>query len=98
MAKVIRGIQFEADSVMIQFVDEANDVRAEGTIYQTHTISMQRDGDLDDEIAEVEDVALKLLATAISAWATTLPFDVMASLQNARERVLYDDGDDDDDD
>lgn len=100
MAKVIRGIQFEADSVMVQFVDEATDVRAEGMIYQTHTISIQREGELDDEIRAAEDACLTLLTTAISAWATTLPFDIQASIQDARQRVAYaddDEGDDDDD-
>lgn len=82
--RVIRGVQFEADAVTIQYVDDSADVRAEGAIYQVHIISISRGANWDEEITKVEDVAGELLVEAVKAWAGSLPFD-FASEMAARE-------------
>ena len=89
--RLVRSIQLGPDGVDISYISDS-DVRAEGSIYQTHTISISRHGltDLEQLIADLEDAANDLLAAAIQGWASTLPFDVMA----ARE----DDDDEEDDD
>lgn len=90
--KLIRGVQINPDGIDIQYMGET-DVRAEGAVYQTHTISIARDGSLDDELREFEEAADALLTAAISAWAKSLPIDL-----SANERLHADLDDDDDDD
>jgi hypothetical protein len=88
--KFIRSIIFNPDSVDLQYMDES-DVRLEGAAFVTHSMTIARDSDYDDEIAKVEDACMDLLMDVLQDWAKSLPFDP-ASLQGA------DDDDDDDDD
>ena len=90
--RLIRMVAFNPDSLDVQYVGET-DVRAEGAIYQTHTISIARDAQLDDEIRELEEAADHLLGEAIGQWARTLPVDLAADV---RSRMDLDDTDDDD--
>jgi len=96
MARVIRAVQFEVESLTLTYMDDVNDVRAEGAIYQMHTIAMARDKGLDEEIAAVEESLDALLAAGVLAWATSVPFDVNARLQKGHPSLEEDDDQDDD--
>lgn len=86
----IEAVSFSPEGVRIAYMTPT-DVRAEGLVFQAHTLvaSWEHD-DLQPLITAVEDAAGELLAAGIQAWAGSAPFDVVAARQEAME-------DDDDD-
>lgn len=73
--KIIRGIVFQPDSVDIQYMDDAGDVRLEGMVYVTHNITIARDGNYDDGIRELEEATQDLLTDVLGDFAVSMPFD-----------------------
>ncbi len=96
--KIVRSVNLDVDSVALVYMDDANDVRAEGGIYQSHTIVISRGADhLEDEITTLEDAVNDLLQGAIQTWAGSLPFDVFENARQQSQDFIDMDDDDDDD-
>lgn len=89
MDRTIEAISFGPDGVRLTYMN-GNDVRAEGAIYQAHTIcvSWAHDG-LADDVNALEDAANTLLREALTVWAKTRPVDLRAEQQEA----LFEDDD-----
>ena len=86
----IEAISWGPTGVTIAYMGPT-DVRAEGEVYQAHSISVSWEHEaLQDLVTAVEDAAGALLAAAIIAWASSKPYDVV----EARQEALDDDDDD----
>lgn len=85
--KIIHSVVFNADSVVLQYMDES-DVRLDGGVFLTHNVTVSRNADYGDEIAAVEDEVMDLLTDVLGDFAKSLPYDPRAEVEE----------DDDDDD
>lgn len=85
--KIIHSVVFNGDSVVLQYMDES-DVRLDGGVFVTHSLTVSRNADYADEIAVVEDGAMDLLTDVLGDFAKSLPYD-------PRTDVEEDDDDDD---
>lgn len=94
--KVVRTVTFDGLSVTLAYMDEDTDVRSEGLVYQAHSITIGRDGPLDEEIAAVEAAVDDLVAAGVTQWATTVPYDVQQAQRDAYEAANSDDEDEHD--
>jgi hypothetical protein len=88
--KQIRAISFGPDSLDIAYVDES-DLRLEGQVYLTHSLSLARSR-FPDEVREIEEAAQDLVRDALAQWAQSLPYDLEQAYRDARRT------DEDDDD
>lgn len=90
--RTIEAITFDPNGIRIQFMS-STDVRAEGEIFQAHTVAISWANEaLRDLVKEVEEAADRLLGEAITTWASSRPFDIEADRQQ-----MLDDNDDDTD-
>lgn len=90
----IETIAFGSDGVRIAYMSPT-DVRAEGEVYQAHTIAISwgtSSEDLGNLITAVEDAANNLLLAAIQQWARTAPVDLSAERQAALDVNDTDEG------
>jgi hypothetical protein len=83
--RTIETISFGPDGVRVSFI-ASTDVRAEGEIFQMHTIgiSWARES-LREAMQELEAAADRLLDEAIPEWAGSRPVDLEAEHQQALE-------------
>lgn len=90
--RTIEAIQFGPDGIRLSYMG-ANDVRAEGAIYQAHTISVAWGApELEDEMSDLEKAANELLAAALGTWARTRPIDLVAEREAALAELEDDRG------
>jgi hypothetical protein len=88
----IEAVSFGPEGVRVAYMTPT-DVRAEGTVYQAHTLAVSWENeDLQPLVTAVEDAAGNLLAAAIQAWAGSKPFDVVAARQEALDDDDTDEG------
>lgn len=86
--RVVRSIIFNPESVEVQFM-ETDEVRLEGYVFVTKSMTIARDRDYDDEIEAAETAVADLLADVLEDYAASAPYD---------PRFAEGDDDDDDDD
>lgn len=93
--KIIRGVSITPESVEIAYMDDASDLRADGAVYQVHTLSVGRDDpDLEEDLDAMETAVERLLLAGIRRWSTTPP--VTPQQINDRLRVDFDDDEEED--
>lgn len=93
--KIVRGVSITPESVDISYMDEAVDLRADGLVYQVHTISCSRlDPELEEQMEAMETAVTNLLEAGVRRWSTTVPI----SPQELNERLQFDLDEEDDDD
>lgn len=88
----IEAISFGPDGIRVSYMTPT-DVRAEGEVFQAHTICISWEAeDLLEQLRAVEDAAETLVGAAILKWARSKPVDLVAE----RQQALDDDDDDGD--
>lgn len=90
----IETVAFGPDGVRLAYMSPT-DVRAEGEVYQAHTIAISwgtSSDELADLITALEDAANALLQGAIQQWARTAPVDLTAERQAALDANDTDEG------
>lgn len=92
--RLIRSVQINPESIDLAYMDDA-DVRLKGKVYQTHHLSVERDGNYDNEIATLEDAAEALLTDVLVDYVASPAYDPMLAM---RDRYGSDDDDDEEDD
>lgn len=91
----VRGVSITPDSVDITFMDDASDLRAEGLVYQMHTLTISRlEEDLEEEMDDLQTAVDALLAAGLRRWATTPP----VSPEQIMDRMLSNQTIEDDED
>lgn len=94
----IEAITWSPDGVRVSFMNGASDVRAEGGIYQAHTICVSwTDDEMTEAFRALEEAAEEFLAAAITRWAQTMPVDLEQQRRDALAAALDDDDEDGDD-
>lgn len=88
----VEAVVFGPDGVRIQYMGPA-DVRAEGEVFQAHTIAVSWASEaLTDLITAVEEAAIELLSEAIKAWAKSVPVDLVQQRQDEMDDDETDEG------
>lgn len=86
-----RAVSLSPDSVEIVYMDDDSDLRADGLVFQSHTIVMSRlDPELEDEMADLETSVTALLEAGMRRWAGSMP----VSAEQLQERIAFEDDDD----
>lgn len=92
MSRTIEAISFAPDGVRFSYMDGDVDIRAEGGIYQSHTLCVAwADEPMEDSLRALEELAADVLQEALTRWSKTLPVSLTP------DRPEDDDEDDDDD-
>jgi hypothetical protein len=92
--RMIRAVQINPDSIDLAYMDDA-DVRLRGKVYLTHHLSIEREGNFDDEIETLEAAAEALLTDVLVDFESSPAYDPMLAM---RERYGSDDEEDEDND
>lgn len=91
-SRAIEAISFDPNGVRIQYMS-STDVRADGEVYQAHTISVSWEHEgLRTLVTELEAAAEALLGEAITTWASSRPFDIEAEQQQSLDDNDNDEG------
>ena len=99
MPRVIRGVMMGPESVDISYMTEETDLRADGAIYQVHTISIGlRDSFVQEELDDLETAVAALLTAGLERWAGSLPVTPEQVDERIREALDIDEDEDDDED
>lgn len=89
-----RAVSLSPDTVEVIYMDDASDLRAEGLVFQSHTLVMSRlDPELEDEMADLETSVTALLEAGMRRWAGSMP----VSAEQLNDRIVFDDDDDEED-
>lgn len=90
----VRAVSLSPDSVEVIYMDDASDLRADGLVFQSHTIVMSRlDPELEDEVADLETSVTALLEAGMRRWAGSMP----VSAEQLNDHIVFDDDDDEED-
>ena len=84
--KIVRSIQVNPDTVDLAYMDE-DDVRCQGHVFSTHHISIERDGNYDNEIEALEAAAEALLMDVLTDFNASLAYDPMLAMQERYART-----------
>lgn len=87
VVRLVRSIQINADSVDLAYMDDT-DVRMDGHVMQTHHLSVNRGGQYDTEIDELEASAEHLVTDVLVDFANSPVYD-------PAQNMVWDDDDDD---
>lgn len=89
-----RAVSLSPDSVEVIYMDDASDLRAEGLVFQSHTLVMSRlDPELEEQMADLETSVTALLEAGMRRWAGSMP----VSAEQLNDRIVFDDDDDEED-
>lgn len=88
------------DSIEIAYMDDASDLRGDaGTIYQVHTLCVDRDDpEMEEAVDELETAVSAFLQAGVLRWATSMPVTPEAALERATARFQMPDDDEEDED
>lgn len=87
-----RAVSLSPDSVEIVYMDDASDLRADGLVFQSHTIVISRlDSELEEPLADLETCVAALLEAGMRRWAGSMP----VTPEQLQERIVFDDDEED---